>query len=255
MDYAEACEHVYGEPYASWKKKHQNPATEEQMSLFENSKTKHARTDPGPVLVPSASMPQASGGHSNVCGQDCDDVEAMPAVGTESMDGAPVEVRIGVLTCSDRAARGEYQDASGPAVKASISAFADRSKALEASFTQAAVLPDEELEIARLLKEWSETRVCDIIFTTGGTGVGPRDVTPEATRRVIARLADGLSRAMAWQTSFKVPHSILSRGVCGVTASGTLIVNLPGHPSGVKECLSVLLPVLPHAITLLKKTA
>lgn len=272
LDYDQACERVYGEPYAEWKKRHQKKASEEQVSMFEASKAKHARTDPGPALAPmllvptaqnptqndvavppaaaaSAVLPRPAYGHSNVCGQDCDDVPPPAAL---DATGSAVEARIAVVTCSDRASQGIYADESGPAVKASIRAFAERSGALRATFCLEKVVPDDELTIAGLLKEWSELRACDVIFTTGGTGMGPRDVTPEASKRVIARFADGLARAMAWQTSFHEPHSVLSRGVCGVTAQGVLVVNLPGNPAAVRQCLSVLLPVLPQAIRMLK---
>lgn len=162
-----------------------------------------------------------------------------------------MRVRVGVLTASDRASRGVYADESGPAVVASVTAFAERTGALSAEFVRQQVVSDDEEAVFGALREWSEARACDVIITTGGTGLGPRDVTPEATRRVVARSAEGIARAMAWQTSFLVPHSVLSRGVCGVTATGVLVVNLPGNPAAVRQCLGVLLPVLPHAVRML----
>lgn len=270
LEYEEACEQVYGEPYAQWKKEHQKKASEEQMAIFEASKAKHARTDPGPNVTaapavmqvdaaavaagaPSTAPPAAAGGaagHSNVCGQDCDAAPPVPAA--LASGSGPVAASIAVLTCSDRASQQVYEDRSGPAVLDSISAFAERSQALSVTAVQKKVLPDSAPEIVRALQAWSEPRACDVIFTTGGTGFGPRDVTPEATRQVIARPAEGLARAMAWQTSFQEPHSILSRGVCGVTDQGVLIINLPGNPAAVRQCLSVILPVLPHALQMLR---
>jgi len=250
MEYAEACERVYGEPYPEWKKRHQKPASEDQMASFEASKAKHARTDPGPALLPTAAAGAAAlpaGGHSSVCGKDCD----MPPPAALGGGGPAVRARVAVLTSSDRAAAGTYADESGPAAVAALEAFAASSGALSLEPVQRLVVPDEAEAITGALRQWSEPRACDLILTTGGTGLGPRDVTPEATRTVIVRQAEGLARAMAWQTSFQEPHSILSRGVCGVTETGVLVVNLPGHPAAVKQCLSVLLPVLPRALEML----
>lgn len=258
MDYSEACERVYGEPYPEWKKRHQKRASEEQLSLFESLKHQHARTDPGPALAPPlgggpaavTSDVSAGGaaGHSNVCGQGCDaDLPAAIPAG----DGAAAVARVAVLTASDRASAGAYADESGPAVVASMKAFSERNPALATDIVQQRVVADDEDAIFAALQEWSSGGRCNLIFTTGGTGLGPRDVTPEATRRILARPAEGLARAMAWQTSFLEPHSVLSRGACGVTATGVLVVNLPGHPAAVKQCLAVLLPVLPRALQML----
>lgn len=257
MTYDEACEHVYGEPYAQWKKKHQAKASDEQLSVFEASKAKHARTEPGPSLGLSAAgaapaAPAGAGGHSTVCGQDCDAPPPEP-LAHDGHGAQPVQASVAVLTCSDRAHAGVYEDKSGPMALETIAAFTARSGgAFEVSQTALKVLPDSEDDIADQLRSWSEARSFDVIFTTGGTGFGPRDITPEATKRVITRSAEGLSRAMAWQTSFQEPRSILSRGICGVTDKGVLVVNLPGNPAAVRQCLSVLLPVLPHALRMLR---
>lgn len=251
----EAYERVYGEPYAQWKKR-QPKATDEQLAEFKAGAAKHARTDPGPALVPGgaadaaqAPPPGNAGGHSNVCGQDCDATPLPPVLDTA---GVAVDARVAVLTCSDRASRGEYEDKSGPAVVEAVNAYAERHQSLSVKHVDQKVVPDEKETITEALRRWSDHRAGDVIFTTGGTGFGPRDVTPEATAPLIARPAEGLARAMAWQTSFQEPHSILSRGVCGVTDQGVLVVNLPGNPAAVRQCLSVLLPVLPHALQMLK---
>jgi len=248
MDYAEATERVYGEPYPQWKKRHQKPASEEQLSAFEAGQSKHARTDAKPkaAIAPVAKMDVDSGGHSNVCGATCD-VGPPQAIHT----GEVVEARVAVLTVSDRASTGVYEDKSGPAIVSSLTAFSSN-QTLSATFVDQKVVPDEKETIANILKGWSQSD-CNLILTTGGTGFGPRDVTPEATQEVIARPAEGLSQAMSWQTSLLEPRSVLSRGVCGITDTKVLVVNLPGNPTAVKQCLSVLLPVLPHALRMLAK--
>mmetsp|Transcript_62502 Transcript_62502/g.145479 ORF Transcript_62502/g.145479 Transcript_62502/m.145479 type:complete len:301 (+) Transcript_62502:53-955(+) len=242
MEYQEACERIYREPYPQWKKRHQKPASEEQMAIYEASKAKHARTDPDP-----AALPNSLGGHSTVCGQDCD----APAPAVLQHIGSVVEARVAVLTASDRASAGTYSDESGPAVVAALQGFADAGGALRANIVRQLIVPDSEAAIFDALQGWSEGQQCNLIITTGGTGFGPRDVTPEATKGLIVRPAEGLARAMAWQTSFLEPHSILSRGVCGITSTGVLVVNLPGHPAAVKQCLAVLLPVIPQALQML----
>lgn len=247
MEYDEACEKVYGEPYGEWKKKHNKPATEEQMKVFKSGGALHAKTDPKDATpVGLSGMPNQ--GHSSVCGQDCEAVPMTPAV---VHDGPSCTARVGVVTCSDRASAGIYADLSGPTAVDALTAFCSKNPGFTTKIVSQRIVPDEEVQIANVLLEMSKDKQCDVILTTGGTGVGARDVTPEATKRVIARVADGLSQAMVWQTQFHQPWSILSRGVCGVAASGTLIVNLPGNPAAVRQCLAVLLPVLPQAVSML----
>lgn len=260
MNYEQACERIYSEPLPQWKKKYQRPASQDQMAAFEQGKAKHARTEPSlPVAVPPV-----GGGHSSVCGQRCDpeppdaagvaaDLAAMGEQGgAPPPDGTATKARVAVLTVSDRAHAGTYADESGPAIEASLTTFAARSEGVfAATVVQRAVVPDDEASIAQKLQGWSELPCCNVIITTGGTGFGPRDVTPEATRSVLARPAEGLARAMAWQTAPAEPHSVLSRGVCGVTSTGVLVINVPGHPAAVRQCLAVVLPVLPHALRML----
>jgi molybdenum cofactor synthesis domain-containing protein len=120
----------------------------------------------------------------------------------------------------------------------------------EAVITAGAIIPDEREEIEAMLREWSDEKRVNLILTTGGTGLAPRDVTPEATKAVIDREAPGIAEAMRAVSLQHTPFGMLSRGVAG-TRGRTLIINLPGSPKAVKECLECILPVLPHAVNLL----
>lgn len=154
-------------------------------------------------------------------------------------------IRFGILTLSDRSARGERADASGPAL-------ANLIQAEGWSVAKQGLLPDDESAIRELLISWADSGELDVILTTGGTGFSPRDVTPEATRAVIEREAPGLAEAMRLASLKITPHAMLSRVVAGIRKK-TLIVNLPGSPKGAVENLQVIIPVLPHAIQLLRE--
>lgn len=156
-------------------------------------------------------------------------------------------MRVGILTISDRAARGEYVDLSGPALREVVEKYFDEEVEL------AAIVPDELRKISATLRKWCDREDLDLILTTGGTGFAPRDVTPEATRAVIEREAPGLAHAMIAASMKQTPHAMLTRMVAGIRGS-TLIVNLPGSPSAATENLQVILPTLPHAIELLRGT-
>ncbi|HKQ53817.1 MAG TPA: MogA/MoaB family molybdenum cofactor biosynthesis protein [Pyrinomonadaceae bacterium] len=153
------------------------------------------------------------------------------------------EIRAVIITVSDRCARGEQRDESGPAL-------AELLKEAGASLVAAEILSDDLEPLAQKLSEYADRDDVNLIMTTGGTGFGPRDNTPEATWSVIEKEAMGLAEAMRMETLRQTPLAMLSRGACGIR-SGTLIVNLPGSPKGVRESFAVIKPVLGHAVALL----
>jgi len=143
-------------------------------------------------------------------------------------------MRIGRVTISDRASAGIYADRSGPAIEEALRKIFDQSTVFES-----ALIPDERAQIAATLRDLADARKCDLIVTTGGTGPGARDVTPEATRDVIEKELPGFGEIMRARSFERVRTAILSRATAGIRGR-TLIVNLPGSPAAVAECLELL---------------
>lgn len=154
--------------------------------------------------------------------------------------------RIGIVTVSDRASRGEYEDRGGPAIQ-------DCLTEIISSPWQAVprIIPDERPLIEATLRELSDQEQCCLIVTTGGTGPAARDVTPEATEAVCEKLLDGFGEQMRAVSLKAVPTAILSRQIAGIRG-GSLIVNLPGKPSAIRECLLAVFPAIPYCIDLIE---
>jgi molybdenum cofactor synthesis domain-containing protein len=153
-------------------------------------------------------------------------------------------IRIAILTLSDRVAAGTYEDESGMVIRNLVSSLHSRIIAQQ-------VLPDDADHLAAELRHLSDHDHAEVILTTGGTGLSPRDVTPEATLAVIDRRVPGMEEAMRAAGMAKTPYAMLSRAVVGIRGH-TLIINLPGSPKAVQENLETVLPILPHAVKLLR---
>ena len=152
--------------------------------------------------------------------------------------------KVAILTISDRGAKGEREDTSGPLIQEMV-------RNLPGEVVHYEIIPDEKEKIAEALKKSADRLKADLILTTGGTGLSPRDVTPDATLAVIDKEVPGFSEAMRAESLKKTPHAMISRAITGIRGS-SLIVNLPGSPKSVRENLSVILPALPHALSKLK---
>jgi molybdopterin adenylyltransferase len=153
-------------------------------------------------------------------------------------------IKLGIITASDKGYAGERMDESGKLI-------ANLLLEIGAEVVEYIVLPDEHDLISSHLKRMADESNIDLVLTTGGTGCSPRDITPEATLDVIDRQVPGIPEAMRAKSLQITPRAMLSRSVAGIRKQ-TLIINLPGSPKGVQECLEVILPVLPHAIQILK---
>lgn len=160
--------------------------------------------------------------------------------------GQPKDIKItaGILTISDRSSRGERTDTSGPVIKEIL-------ESINAEIKEYRIIPDEKNIIANTMIEFADKLGFDLIVSTGGTGLAPRDVTPEATLDVIDKRVPGFEEAMRAESMKITPHGMLSRAVAGVRGK-TLIINLPGSPKAVRENLSIILPALPHAVEIMR---
>jgi molybdenum cofactor synthesis domain-containing protein len=158
------------------------------------------------------------------------------------MDPAVLPPRLGILTLSDKGAAGQREDLSGPTARDLLQAALPG-----ATVARMAVSPDDRAGIEAILRAWADDDGLALIITTGGTGLAPRDVTPDATLAVLDYAVPGIAEAMRAASMAATPLAMLSRAVAGVRGR-TLIVNLPGSPKAVRECLAAILPALPHAL-------
>jgi molybdopterin adenylyltransferase len=153
-------------------------------------------------------------------------------------------IHFGILTISDKGSRGQRLDKSGETIRETVAQ-------LNSSIVKYEIVPDEPGIISSRLKEWADGGEVDVILTTGGTGLGHRDVTPEATLSIIDKEVPGIAEAMRAKSLEKTPMAMLSRAVAGLRGQ-CLIINLPGSTKAVQECLEVILPALPHAVAIIK---
>jgi molybdopterin adenylyltransferase len=149
-----------------------------------------------------------------------------------------------ILTISDKGSRGQRQDLSGPVVREMLAG-------IEGKVVNYEIVPDELAVISARLMEWADGGGVDVIFTSGGTGLAARDVTPEATLAVVDRAVPGIAEAMRAKSLEKTPMAMLSRAAAGLRGH-CLIINLPGSPKAVRECLDVVLPAIPHAVEIIR---
>jgi molybdopterin adenylyltransferase len=153
-------------------------------------------------------------------------------------------IHAAVITVSDKGSRGEREDLSGREIIAILKTIG-----VEVLYTK--VIPDEKEMIEQTLMEYTDAKKLDLVLTTGGTGVSPRDVTPDATLQVIDKEIPGMAEAMRQEGRAFTPHAMISRAVAGIRGT-SLIINLPGSPKGVRENLAVVLPALKHAVEKIK---
>lgn len=295
MRYDTALETVYGEPYGEWKGKHQRKATAEQMRLFEANAHLHAEhpivpmvvgdktdadahapppktqsseavnlTPPG-VLSDVCCTPEteigltgvgnavvASGVTNSTAGLMTTGQPAIDLTGnsTIALDSSSTQIRLGVLTISDRAFNGVYPDTSGPTIVDAMHRVFEKN----IFSTLCYVAPDDFGAISQKIKQLVNAG-CNVVFTTGGTGIDRRDVTPEATRGVLHREIPGIAQFLLTKSLGKEinqPHACLSRAVAGVR-DRCLIINLPGRPSACSQLVNEIAPILPHALAQIRK--
>ncbi len=152
-------------------------------------------------------------------------------------------IKIGIVTVSDRCSDGKREDKSGPLIRQMIKGLGE--------VVKYEIIPDEKASISQAIKELVDEFKADLVLTTGGTGLSPRDVTPEATGEVVEKEIPGFAELMR-QKSFQItPMAILSRAIAGIRGK-SLIINLPGSPKAVNECLEIILPLVPHALEMIE---
>lgn len=153
-------------------------------------------------------------------------------------------MNIGVLTISDKGSSGERRDLSGEAIREVVSR-------IDGKVVKYDIVPDEREDIAGRLVEWADSGGVDVILTTGGTGLSERDITPEVTLEVIDKPVPGIAEAMRAKSLEKTPMAVLSRAAAGIRGK-CLIINLPGSPKAVRECLEAVLPAIPHGVEIIR---
>eukprot|EP00928_Gymnodinium_smaydae_P097411 TRINITY_DN8822_c0_g2_i1.p1 TRINITY_DN8822_c0_g2~~TRINITY_DN8822_c0_g2_i1.p1 ORF type:complete len:935 (-),score=242.27 TRINITY_DN8822_c0_g2_i1:193-2901(-) len=249
MQYDDAREIVYGMPYETFKAMHQKDATPEQLQAYNSKAPVHSDVCAGGTEQGKALEELEASQAGRLLPLGPQDPNRMAAAMAQSL-AAGVTLRIGILTVSDRAAAGTYADRSGPAVvdtlKRVLGAEADRCMATVRSL----VVPDEHEDIQRAIIDWAaEAEPINLILTTGGTGFAPRDVTPEATRGVCDREAPGLALAVLQAGAQKSPMALASRLFAGIRRR-SVVLNLPGNPNAVAQCLEPVVPLLLRAVSL-----
>ena len=150
------------------------------------------------------------------------------------------KLKAGIITLSDKGSRGERIDESVEEIKALL-------PLIPAEFSCYELIPDEYSLIVKKLVEFTDKKGLDIVITTGGTGVSPRDVTPEATASVVDKIIPGMAEAMRFESLKKTPYAVISRGICGIKGK-SLVINLPGSPKAARENLGVILPAIKHTV-------
>jgi len=153
-------------------------------------------------------------------------------------------INIGILTISDKGSKGQRQDKSGEVIR-------DAASLMKGSIIKYEIVPDDKDTIVATLREWADSGKMDVILTTGGTGLSKRDVTPEATLSIVDRVVPGITEAMRMKSLEKTPTAMLSRAAAGQRGQ-CLIINLPGSPKAVSECLEAIIPAIPHAVEIIK---
>ena len=283
VSYEEACEEIYGMPYAEYKKKYQTKATEEQLEKFKNANDHHAKhpsleeiqqTIENSLEIAEqqksfarAGMPSSTKIQnqqpqlSDVC---CEPIGSMALNSSTTLPTTamkitpdssrllqvqPLEIKVGVLTISDRAFQKIYRDESGPKILASLYANCTNLSLIITS-TETNIVPDEIIKIQDSFSNFI-TLGCDLILTTGGTGISKRDVTPEATEEFVDVKLPGIPELLRRSTWDVEPLTVLSRAIAGVKDK-TLIINLPGRPRAVDQWMNALLPILHGALTVVK---
>jgi molybdopterin adenylyltransferase len=153
-------------------------------------------------------------------------------------------LKVGILTISDKGASGQRRDFSGEAIRDVLSR-------INSDVVKYDIVPDEREDIAGKLTEWADNGIVDVILTTGGTGFGERDITPEVTLAVVDKNVPGIAEAMRAKSLEKTPMAVLSRAAAGIRGK-CLIINLPGSPKAVRECLEAVLPAIPHGVEIIR---